>query len=183
VSKLIFGWLSVEAVLLDLEVDVVRAENTGQFVGVSSGLVRLAVQQVLAELGLQATGERDHALGVPGDLSQIDRRLAALITLEKAARGELDQVPVPGRRGGQQRQVVPVKAPRGPAEVVIDDIDLAAEDRLDPVLAAGCGQLDRAVHHAVVGQAECGLAKRRGALGQRVDLARPIEQRVLRVDV
>ena len=67
--------------------------------------------------------------------------------------------------------------------VVVDEVDLAAHDRLDAVLAGGLVELDRAVHDAVVGQAEGRLAEVGGALGERVDLARAVEQRVLGVDV
>ena len=40
-----------------------------------------------------------------------------------------------------------------------------------------------AVHDAVVGQPERRLAEVRGALGERLDLARAVEQRVLGMDV
>ena len=80
-----------------------------------------------------------------------------------------------------QREVVVLVAPaRG---LVVDEVDLTAEDRLDAVLAGGLEVLDRAVHHAVVGQPERGLAEVRRALGEGVDLARAVEQRVLGVDV
>ena len=107
---------------------------------------------------------------------------------QEARRAELDEVAVAGRRGGQQRQVEavePVAAVRGRAAagVVVDDVDLAAEDRLDAVLAAGREQLDGAVHHPVVGESEGRLTERRGPRREVVDLARPVEQRVLGVDV
>ena len=67
--------------------------------------------------------------------------------------------------------------------MVVDEVDLTADDRLDAVLGAGLVQLDGAVHHAVVGEAEGRLVELRGARGERLDLARPVEQRVLGVDV
>ena len=67
--------------------------------------------------------------------------------------------------------------------MVVDEVDLTADDRLDAVLGAGLVELDRAVHHAVVGQAERRLAELRRARRQRVDLARAVEQRVLGVHV
>src|SRR5207237_2014322 len=102
----------------------------------------------------------DHAFSVAGDLLQVDRWLAALIALEEPARGELDEVAVAGRGGGQERQVEAVEAARSPARVVLDDVDLAAEDRLDPVLATRREKLDGAVHHAVVCQSQCRLLVR-----------------------
>ena len=126
-----------EPVLLHLEVDVVGTERAEQLVGVRARLVRPLLEQVLAEARLQAAGERDHALGVRRHLLEVDRRLAALIALEEAGRGQLDEVPVAGRRRGQQRQVEAVEPAGRTPRVIGDDVHLAPEDRLDAVLAAG----------------------------------------------
>ena len=67
--------------------------------------------------------------------------------------------------------------------MVVDEVDLAADDRLDPRLPRGLVELDRAVHHAVVGEPERGLPERGRALHEAVDLRGPVEQRVLGVDV
>ena len=70
------------------------------------------------------------------------------------------------------------------AEVaVVDVVGLEADDRLDAVLLGRLHELHRAVHDAVVGEADGGLAERRRAGGQRVDLAGAVQERVLRVDV
>ena len=167
--------LGCEAVLLDLEVDVVGAERLQHLVGVRPGIAIAPVQQRLAEARLQAAGQSDDTLGMCRDLGHVQRRLTALVALQKAGRRQLDEVAVAGRGGRQQRQVKAVQATRGTPQVIVDDVHLAAQDRLDPVLAAGREQLHRAVHHAVVGQPERRLVKRRGALHQRVDLARPVE--------
>ena len=123
------------------------------------------------------------ALGVGGDLLEVDRRLAALEALEESGRGELDEVAIPGRGRRQQRQVEAVELSGRAAGVVLNDVRLAAEDRLDVVLAASRDQLHGAVHHPVVGQGERRLVERRRPRGQRLDLAGPVEQRVLGVDV
>src|SRR4029077_3733835 len=137
----------------------------------------------LAEARRETAGERDHALRVAVEQFHVDRRLAALQAVEKPRRGELDKVAVSARIGREQRQVIALAPHRSARTVVVDEIDLAADDRLDPVLRARLVQLDRSVHHAVVGEAERGLAELSSALGESVDLARPIEQRVLAVDV
>ena len=46
--------------------------------------------------------------------------------------------------------------------VVVDEVDLAADDRLDAVLLGRLVELDGAVHHAVVGEPERRLAEGRG---------------------
>jgi hypothetical protein len=66
---------------------------------------------------------------------------------------------------------------------VVDQIGLEPDDRLDPGGDAGLVVLDRAIHHAVVGEAERRHVQFRGAGGQMVDLAGAVEQRVLTVDV
>ncbi len=67
--------------------------------------------------------------------------------------------------------------------MILDKVDLTAHHGLDVVLGARLVELDRAVHHAVVGEAEGGLVELRGARRQRVDLAGSVEQRVLGVNV
>ena len=172
-----------QPVLLHLEVDVLRAEHAQQIVRVRAGVLGPVLEQALAEAGGQAAGERDHAVGVALDLSEVHRRLAPVQAFQEAGRGELDEVAVAGVVGGEQRQVVALGLAGPGGGVVVDEIDLAADDRLDAVLGARLVELDRAVHDAVVGQAERRLAELRGARRQRVDLARAVEQRVLGVHV
>ncbi len=172
-----------EPVLLHLEVDVLGTERVGQLLGVGLGVGGAPVEQVLAEPALKASGERDHAVCVGGDLLEVDRRLTTLKALEEAGGRELHEVAVAGRRRRDQRQVEAFEPAGGPARVVLDDVRLAPEDRLDVVLAAGGEKLHGAVHHAVIGQRQRRLSERRGPLGQLLDLARPVEQRVLGVDV
>ena len=93
-------------VLLDLEVDVLGAEDPDQVVDVGARVVRALLDEPLAEARLQAAGERDHALGVAVEQLHVDVRLAAREALQEAGRGELDEVAKAGVRGRQQRQVV-----------------------------------------------------------------------------
>ena len=120
-------------------------------------------------------------LAVGRQALHVDPGLAAVEALEEAGRGQLDEVAVAGIGFSEQRQVVALGASAG--VTVVDEVDLAAHDRLDPVLLAGLEELDGAVHDAVIGQSEGRLAEGRGALGEGVDLARAVEQRVLGMDV
>ena len=170
------------AVLLDLEVDVLGAEHLQQLVGVAARLGRGVVDEPPAEARLEAAGERDDAVGVALEQRQVDVGLAAPVALEVAGRAELDEVAEALVAGGQQREVVALVADLlGLA--VVDEVGLEPDDRLDPVALAGLVVLDRAVHHAVVGEPERGLAEGRGALGQSVDPAGPVEDGVLGMDV
>jgi hypothetical protein len=170
-----------QAVALDLEVDVLGPEDLQQVVGVGACLALLTGEQALAEARGQAAGQGDDPLGVARDDVEVDGRLAAVQPVEEAGARELDEVAVALVGGGQQREVVVLVA--AALGLVVDEVDLTAEDRLDAVLAGGLEVLDRAVHDAVVGQAQRGLAEVSRAFGQRVDLACTVEQRVLGVDV
>ena len=176
--------LLVDPVLLDLEVDLLGAEGLDQVVDVGAGVVAPLLDQAAAEARLQAPGEDDHSLGVPGEQLHVDVGLAAREALEEAGRGQLDQVGEAGVALGQQRQVVALVADLLPDRLaVLDEVGLEADDRLDPMLVAGLVEVDRAVHHPVVGEPEGRLPELRGPLRHRVDLAGAVEQRVLAVGV
>ena len=168
------------AVLLHLEVDVVGPEHLHELVGVGAGVGGVAVHEPLAEARLQAAGQHDHALGVLREHLHVHVRLAALEAVEEAGRRQLHEVAEALVVAGQQREVVALVA-HGLGADVVDEVGLEAHDRLDAVLAGGLVVLDGAVHDPVVGEPEGGLAEARGALGERVDLARAVEHRVLGV--
>ena len=172
-----------QPVLLHLEVDVLGTEHIAQLIGMCASIVHAVVQEPLAEARGKTPGERDHALGVALDQTHVDRGLAAIQPVEEARGGELHEVAIADVVRRQQRQVVALDLARPTCRMVVDEVDLAAEDRLDVVLPASLVHLDRAVHHAVVGQPQRGLAELGGALGERLDLARAVEQRVLGVHV
>jgi hypothetical protein len=112
----------------------------------------------------------------------VDVRLAAAPALEEPRGGELHQVAKALVTGREQGEVVALP-PDLIAPAVVDVVGLEPEDRLDPVLAAGLVVLDRPVHDAVVREAEGRLPICGGPLGEGIDLAGAIEQRVLGVDV
>jgi hypothetical protein len=112
----------------------------------------------------------------------VDVALAALVPLEEAGRGELDEIAQPLVAARQERQVVALVADRVGGQVVAE-VGLEAQDRLDPVRLAGLLELHGAVHHAVVRQAQSGLVELGRARREGVDLAGAVEQRVLGVHV
>ena len=66
---------------------------------------------------------------------------------------------------------------------VVGDVDLAAEDRLHALLLRLPDEVDRAGERAVVGERHRRHLELGRALGERRDPARPVEDRVLRMDV
>ena len=123
-----------EPVALDLEVDLLGAEGLDEVVEMGAGVVGAPLDDPPVDPRLQAAGERDHPLGVGGQALHVDGGLAAVQALEEAGRGQLDEVAVARVVGRQQRQVVALDLPRRAVAAVVDEVDLAAEDRLDAVL-------------------------------------------------
>ena len=171
-----------DAVALDLEVDVLGAEDLDELVDVLAGLLRAALDDAPGAAARQAAGERDHAVGVALEQLEVDARLAAVQALGEAAAGELGEVAEALVAGGQEREVVALDLALADGAVV-HEVGLEAEDRLDVVLLAGLVELDAAVHHAVVREAERGLPERRRAGGEAVDVRGAVEQRILGVNV
>jgi hypothetical protein len=182
---LVAAILQREPVLLHLEVDVLAPERADQMIDVLAALHQAPVGDPRAQPRGQTAGQRDDAVPVARDLVHVDRRLATLQPLEEARRTELHEIAVAIVAAGQQREMVALEALPGHRHglVVIDEVDLAADDRLDPGLAGALVQLDRPVHHTVVGEPECRLTEGRRTLDQPRDLRRPVEQRVLGVNV
>ena len=70
-----------------------------------------------------------------------------------------------------------------PAGAEARDVELAPEDRLDLRLLGGLVQRDRAEHVPVVGHGDRAHPRGGHALDEVLDLHRPVEKRVLRVNV
>ena len=66
---------------------------------------------------------------------------------------------------------------------VVGDVDLAAEERLDAVLGRLLRELDRAGERAVVGERDRRHLELRRPRGEGRNPARPVQNRVLGVDV
>ena len=109
----------------------------------------------------------------------VDARLV-VVALEVAEAGELDQVRVAGVVGGEQREVGVALLVR---LAVVGDVDLAADDGLDAGVAGRLPELDGARHRAVVGEADRRHLELGGPRDEVGNPARPVEDRVLGVDV
>ena len=85
----------------------------------------------------------------------VDARLSPAEAFEEAGRGERDQVAKACLDRRQQNEVVTLDALIG-AAAIVDQVGLESDDRLDPIRLARLVVLDRAVHHAVIGEPERG---------------------------
>ncbi len=173
----------LDARVLQLDVDVLAPEDLDEAVELLAGAGSVAGEQRLAGAPGEAARERDDAVGVLLEQRVVDARLV-VVALEVAERAELDQVVVARGRLGQQREVVPVALRRVLARAaVVDEVDLAAEQRLDPRLAGDAVELDRAGHRAVIGDPDRGHAELHRTLDELRDTAGAVQDRILGMDV
>ena len=171
--------LRLEVRVLHLDVGRVLAEDLDEPVHLGRRVGGPGLLERLADPPGEAAGERDQPLGVGLEQLPVDARLV-VVALEVAGRGELDQVGVAGVVLGEEREV---SVPLGLGAAVVADVDLAAENRLDSDLSGLPVELDGAGERAVVGEPDGGHLELSGASREGRDAARPVEDRVLGVDV
>ena len=132
--------LHVEVRVLELDVDVAVAEDLHEAVELLLRVGGAALLQRFADAAGEAAGEGDEAVGVALEQLPVDARLV-VVALEVAERGELDEVLIAGgrlREEGEVRVALRLRA------AVVGDVDLAADDRFDPVLLGGLDEVDGA---------------------------------------
>jgi hypothetical protein len=171
--------LHLEPGVLQLDVGVVAAEDLREPVEVVARVLRPVLLESLADAAGEAPREGDDARGMRLQELPVDARLR-VVALEVAERGELDQVGVAGVRLGEEGQVRVAARARA---AVVGDVDLAAENRLHALLLRRLVELDGAGQGAVVGERHRGHLELGGAGRERGDPARPVEDRVLAVDM
>ncbi len=172
-----------QPLILNLQVEVAPAENVLVAQRRLLSLVVLVRHQVFAQFAAQAARQTHQALRVLGQIRLADARLA-IEAVQRGLRGDPDQVPVALFVLRQHQQVVVVVAlRRGAVILVLAHIQLTAQDRLDP-LGLGCvKKVHRPVDVAVIGHGDRLLPQRRHAAHQFLDVACPVQQRVLRVQM
>ena len=171
--------LHVEPGVLHLDVDGVLAEDLPEPVELGGGVVLAVLLERLADLPGEAAGERDQAVAVRLEQLPVDARLV-VVALEVAERGELDQVRVARVVGGEQRQVRVALRLR---LAILGDVHLAADDRLDADLPGLLDELNRPGERPVIGQPDRGHVELSRPSSKLGNAARPVENRVLGVDV
>ncbi len=171
--------LLLEPGVLELDVRRVAAEDLREPVEVGASVVATPLRESARDAARETSREGDDALRVTLEQLPVDARLV-VVALEVAERRELDEVRVALVRLGEEREVRVALGLRVP---VLGHVDLAADDRLDAGLARLAVQLDGARQRAVVGERHGRHVEPCCLLDERRDPARPVEDRVLRVDV
>ncbi len=171
--------LDLEVGVLQLDVDVVAAEDLDEPVELGTGVRDPALLERLADAARETAREGDHPGRVPLEQLPVDPRLV-VVALEVAEARQLDQVGVAlvvGREQRQMRVALLLGAP------VVGDVDLAADHRLDARPLGGLEELHRPGHRAVVGERDGRHLELGGPLDEVRDPAGAVEDRVLGVDV
>ena len=142
------------------------------------GLVHVAGLDGPRHLARDAGRKADEPLGILAQQGLVHARLV-VEALQKALGHQLDEVVIARVVLGQQDKVVPFAGQFGRlVEMVVADVDLAAENGLDADLGALLGEIGRAVHVAVIGDGAGGHAEVLGAVAQVLEADGPVQQAV-----
>ncbi len=179
------GFVGGEAVVLDFEEEVAAAEHGFEVAGGLFGEVVVPFHEVLGDLAGEAAGEADQAFGVFGEEGLGDAGLF-VEAVEGGLGGEADKVAVAGFVFGEDEEVIVLGVRVGvlaEVGVFLADVELAAEDGLERLFVHGVEEVDGAVDVAVVGDGGGGLADLGEVLGELVDVAGTVEERVVGVEM
>ena len=173
-----------QAVVLDLEEEVLAAKDLEVFAHERVGVLHVVLQDSARNLAGDAGREADDALVVLAQEVLVDARLV-VHALDVGQRDELDEVAVARLVLREQNQVVVADA----IDLAVllararGHVDLAADDGLHALLLCLFVEVDDAVHGAVVGDGDTVHAERFRRLDEFLDAARTVEQAELRVDM
>ena len=123
-----------QSLILNLQKEIVFAENVAVKDGRIAGGVVLLFHQAFGDFALQAAGQPDQSFGMFGQKSLADARLVVK-AVQRSFRGDLDQIAIAFFVLGQHQQmVVGIAFRRRALDVVIvflADVKFAADDGLD----------------------------------------------------
>ncbi len=178
--------LTADAVVLELQIEAVRAKDVPQLQGPGLGGGVVAGGQPLGDLPGQTGGEGDEPAAVGAQQVHVHPGLDVEALCEAHA-DHVAEVAVPLLVPAQEDQMAALRVQlvdlvkAGPAGG--RDVHLAADDGLDALPLAGPVEVDGAVHDPVVRDGHGGLAQLPDPAGQPVDPAKAVQQAVLRMDM
>ena len=172
------------AVVLELDEEPVASEDVLEARRRRERGGFVALQDQLRDEATEATRRGGDPLVVGLEQLPVGTRLV-VVAVEVGVARDLDQVAVTLLGLGEQGEVEDlVLAALRPVEARrVREVALHAEHGLDPGVAGGLVQLERAVHVPVVGDPDCGLPVGGGRRHHLADPRRPVEHRVLGVEV
>ena len=178
--------LFLEPVVLQFDEKVFRTEDVGKGAGQLHGQLHVAAHDRLGDFALEARRGSDQSFAVEAKRLHIDARFV-IKPLEVTERNQFDEVEIPLVVFRQQDLVVGLGtgALLHPALVhaPVRHVGLATDDRFDARLLRFFVEINRAVHHTVIGQGQRGHAEFGGALDGFIDAVGPVQQAELAVEV
>ena len=173
-----------KALILELEEEIPRPEDFAVFQRRSLGSVIVVLMQILRDPSCEAGGKADKALVVLPQKVHVHAR-AVVEAVDEAARDHIDEILIARHILAQQDQMIGLAVERIHLVKARSrrDIDLAADDRLDPGSLRSLVEINDAVHHAVIRQGDGLLPKLLDTGHHVLDAARAVKQAVFRVDV
>ena len=183
-QALIHRALGFNAVVLEFQIEPVRAKQFAEPQGVCPGALIILVQKGLGDGAAQTGGQGDEALMVLFQQLQIDAGLS-VEALQKGFRHHVAQIFIALPVFAEQNKVVAfliqavhlVRHPPG------GHIDLAADDGLDPRCLGSFIEINAAVHDTVIGQGHGGLPQLLYPVHKAVDAAGAVQQAILAMDM
>ena len=179
------GLLVGVAVILQFEEEIALAEDIEVAQGRLAGALRIPADDLTRDLAGQAGGAGDNAFVKLPEQVQVHTGLI-VEALREGPADDLHQVRVAGVVLRQEDQMVVAVVPvallpvqPGPRR----HVDLAADDRIDPLFFCRLIKIDHAVHDAVIGDGCCCHAQFLHPADVLIDLIGSVQKRVLCVDV
>ena len=171
-------------VVLKFQIKILRAERLLEPVHRGARLVQLVLLNQLGDFAGQTARQGDQTVFVLRQDFLVDARLVVM-ALEVGRGDEFDEILIAGLVLGQQHQMV-INILSAAAGFFVEataggDIDLAADDRFDALVAGGLIEIDRAVEDAVIGDGQGGKLQFVRLVDQAIETAGAIEQRILGV--
>ena len=176
--------LRLQSVIVQLEEEILRAEDVAKGRRALPRLIELIGLDRHVDLALEAGAHPDQSFRVCGEQFAIDPRLV-MHPLEMRRRHQPDEILVTGFVAREQREMISGIALR--IRPVLDrtrrHVSLHADDRLDPGLGRRLVKFNRAMQVAVIGNRDRRHRHFGRLLHQLLHSHRPVEERILGVQV
>ena len=174
------------AVILEFEVKIFRAEGLLEPVDRLTRLLGLVLVDVFGNLARQTARKNDQSLLVRGEDLLVDPGFV-IIALQMRLGDQLDEILVAGFILGEEHEVI-VHIPASAGGFLVEpaaggDVHFAADDWFDPLVPRRLVKIDRPVQHPVVRDRQGRELQVMGLVHQPVEPASAIKQRVLGVQM
>src|SRR5215467_9344496 len=175
--------LHLEALVLDLEIEVLFAENVSILSCSSASSLVVVFHQPFSNFALQTSGKTDQPAGMLGQKLLAHTRLV-VEAMKRGLGRNLDQVAVPLFVLGKHQKMVISVALGGSAVIVfLADVEFATDDRLHTLLVGGVHEVNGAKDVAVIRHSNSRHPKLFHVLTKFFNVAGAIQQGIVGVQV